>query len=119
MTQDLTRRIGTNELSYVQEVLRTEFRSSSGSTFMRRLEEEFAKRFNSTYAISFVNGTATMHAALEATWPAARAMRRLMFPPMRPRPTIPSVLVIGDCSLACPGRHVGAPARQAQGPKLR
>jgi perosamine synthetase len=66
MTQDLTRRIGTNELTYVQEVLRTEFRSSSGSTFMRRLEEAFAKRFNATYAISFVNGTATMHAALEA-----------------------------------------------------
>jgi perosamine synthetase len=60
MTQDLTRRIGANELTYVQEVLRTEFRSSSGSTFMRRLEEAFAKRFNSTYAISFVNGTATM-----------------------------------------------------------
>lgn len=66
MTQDLTRRIGANELNYVQEVLRTEFRSSSGSTFMRRLEEAFAERFNSTYAISFVNGTATMHAALEA-----------------------------------------------------
>ena len=66
MTQNLTRRIGTNELTYVQEVLRTEFRSSSGATFMRRLEEAFAKRFNSTYAISFVNGTATMHAALEA-----------------------------------------------------
>jgi perosamine synthetase len=66
MTQDLTRRIGTNELTYVQEVLRTEFRSSSGATFMRRLEEAFAKRFNSTYAVSFVNGTATMHAALEA-----------------------------------------------------
>ncbi len=66
MTQDLTRRIGANELTYVQEVLRTEFRSSSGSIFMRRLEEAFAKRFNSTYAISFVNGTATMHAALEA-----------------------------------------------------
>lgn len=66
MTQDLTRRIGANELTYVQEVLRTEFRSSSGSTFMRRLEEAFAERFNSSYAISFVNGTATMHAALEA-----------------------------------------------------
>jgi perosamine synthetase len=66
MTLDLTRRIGANELTYVQEVLRTEFRSSSGSTFMRRLEEAFAMRFNSTYAISFVNGTATMHAALEA-----------------------------------------------------
>ena len=66
MIQDLTSRISANELKYVQEVLRTEFRSSSGSTFMRRFEESFAKRFNSTYAISFVNGTATMHAALEA-----------------------------------------------------
>jgi perosamine synthetase len=66
MNQNLTQRIGTNELNYVQEVLRTEFRSSSGSIFMRRLEETFAKRFGSTYAVSFVNGTATMHAALEA-----------------------------------------------------
>ena len=66
MTQNLTRRIGANELTYIQEVLETEFRSASGSTFMRRLEEAFAKRFDSTYAISFVNGTATMHAALEA-----------------------------------------------------
>jgi perosamine synthetase len=33
---------------------------------MRRFEEAFAKRFNSKFAISFVNGTATMHAALEA-----------------------------------------------------
>jgi perosamine synthetase len=66
MTEDLTRRIGANELMYVKEVLSTEFRSSSGSTFMRRLEEAFAKRFGATYAVSFVNGTATMHAALEA-----------------------------------------------------
>lgn len=66
MTQSLNRRIGNKELIYLQEVLSTEFRSSSGSTFMRRLEETFAKRFDSTYAISFVNGTATMHAALEA-----------------------------------------------------
>jgi perosamine synthetase len=33
---------------------------------MKRLEAAFAKRFDSKYAISFVNGTATMHAALEA-----------------------------------------------------
>ncbi len=66
MSHELTRRISGNELAYVQEVLATEFRSSSGSTMMRRLEETFAKRFGSTYAISFVNGTATMHAALEA-----------------------------------------------------
>lgn len=66
MTRELISRIGSKELTYVQEVLSTEFCSSSGSTFMRRLEEVFAKRFGSTYAISFVNGTATMHAALEA-----------------------------------------------------
>jgi len=66
MIKKLTNRIGDNELIYLQEVLSTEFRSSSGSTFMRRLEQAFAKRFGSTYAISFVNGTATMHAALEA-----------------------------------------------------
>jgi perosamine synthetase len=59
-------RIYGNELKYVQEVLSTEFRSSSGSTMMRRLEESFCKKFGIKYAISFVNGTATMHAALEA-----------------------------------------------------
>lgn len=66
MTLPITRRVFGNELKYVEEVLRTEFRSSSGSVMMRRLEEAFAKRFGSTYAVSFVNGTATMHAALEA-----------------------------------------------------
>ncbi len=66
MTQPITRRVYGNELMYVEEVLRTEFRSASGSVMMRRLEETFAKRFGSTYAVSFVNGTATMHAALEA-----------------------------------------------------
>ena len=59
-------RIFGNELKYVKEVLATGFRSSQGSIMMRRLEEAFAKRFNSKYAISFINGTATMHAALEA-----------------------------------------------------
>ena len=66
MSQELTCRLAGNESNYVLEVLSTEFRSSSGATMMRRLEEAFAKRFESTYAISFVNGTATMHAALEA-----------------------------------------------------
>jgi perosamine synthetase len=66
MNDDVISRIGTLELKYIKDVLATEFRSSSGATFMRRLEESFAKKFNSKYAISFVNGTATMHAALEA-----------------------------------------------------
>ena len=59
-------RIYGNELKYLKEVLASEFRSSRGSAMMRRLEESFAARFNSKYAIAFVNGTATMHAALEA-----------------------------------------------------
>lgn len=62
----LMRRIYGNEEKYVLDVLSTEFRSSSGSIMMRKFEEAFASRFAEPYAISFVNGTATMHAALEA-----------------------------------------------------
>jgi perosamine synthetase len=66
MSSNLNRRIYGNELKYLKEVLDSEFRSSKGSSMMRRFEEAFAARFGSKYAISFVNGTATMHAALEA-----------------------------------------------------
>jgi perosamine synthetase len=59
-------RIYGNELKYLQEVLETDFRSSKGATMMNRLEQGFARRFGTEYAIAFVNGTATMHAALEA-----------------------------------------------------
>ncbi|MDD1671094.1 MAG: DegT/DnrJ/EryC1/StrS family aminotransferase [Methanomicrobiales archaeon] len=48
------------------EVLDSQFRTSSGGIMTKRLEEEFAKRFHTKYAISFINGTATMHAALAA-----------------------------------------------------
>ena len=44
----------------------SEFRSSKGSAMMRRFERSFADRFGINYGVSFVNGTATMHAALEA-----------------------------------------------------
>lgn len=66
MSGPLNRRIFGSEMKYLQDVLQTEFRSSQGSTMMRRLETSFAERFGSKYAIAFVNGTATMHAALEA-----------------------------------------------------
>lgn len=59
-------RISDMERKYVQEVLDTDFRSSGGAVMMRRLEETFSKRFGMVYGISFNNGTATMHAALEA-----------------------------------------------------
>lgn len=66
MNTPIDRRIFGSEKKYLQEVLETEFRSSQGSRMMLRLEQAFAKRFGSEYAITFVNGTATMHAALEA-----------------------------------------------------
>lgn len=59
-------RISDIERKYVNEVLDSQFRTSSGSTMTKRLEELFAETFDSKYAISFVNGTATMHAALSA-----------------------------------------------------
>lgn len=59
-------RITGNELKYIKEVLATEFRSSKGSVMMERFEKAFSNKFESQFAISFVNGTATMHAVLEA-----------------------------------------------------
>lgn len=59
-------RITDRERAYVLEVLDSEFRSSTGGRMTKRLEELFAETFQSRYAISFINGTATMHAALVA-----------------------------------------------------
>lgn len=63
---DLKNRLYGNEYKYVKEVLDTEFRSSKGSMMMTRLEKAFAERFGIKYAITHVNGTATMHSVLEA-----------------------------------------------------
>ena len=60
----LTTRIGEAERQYVQEVLAGQFRASASSRMNARLEELFAATFQSRFAIGFVNGTATMHAAL-------------------------------------------------------
>lgn len=59
-------RITNLERKYVNEVLESQFRNSAGGTMTKRLEEAFARKFNSGFAISFANGTATMHAALAA-----------------------------------------------------
>jgi perosamine synthetase len=59
-------RVSEREHAYVTEVLESAFRSSKRAAFMGRLEVEFARRFDSRFAISMVNGTATLHAALEA-----------------------------------------------------
>lgn len=59
-------RIADREAAYVREVLDSQFRTSAGSSMTQRLEQLFAERFDSRFAISFNNGTATMHAALAA-----------------------------------------------------
>ena len=59
-------RVGSLEREYVLEVLNSRFRTSAGSAMTKRLEQKFAEVFESKFAISFVNGTATMHAALAA-----------------------------------------------------
>ena len=63
---DIIKRIGDKERQYVTEVLDGGFRSSMGYKMTRRLEEAFAEKFESKYAIAFCNGTATLHIALEA-----------------------------------------------------
>ena len=59
-------RITEREQSYVQQVLENQFRNSANAGMVRRLEEVFAAKFQSKYAVTFANGTATMHAALAA-----------------------------------------------------
>ncbi|MFH0796460.1 MAG: DegT/DnrJ/EryC1/StrS family aminotransferase [Candidatus Omnitrophota bacterium] len=54
------------EKKYVLEVLENGFRSSRNNVFTGRLEEGFARMFNRKFALSFCNGTATMHTALAA-----------------------------------------------------
>ncbi len=54
------------EKKYVMQVLNNSFNTSKSNYFVSKLEKEFAKKYNSKFAISFCNGTATMHSALYA-----------------------------------------------------
>ena len=60
------KRISDLEKKYVLEALDNEFATSRNSIFCNRLEKAFGEKFRSKYAISHVNGTATMHSALAA-----------------------------------------------------
>lgn len=62
----MTKRVSRVERKYVQEVLNSEFRSSRATNMVARAEVAFAKATESSFAIGFTNGTATLHAALEA-----------------------------------------------------
>ena len=59
-------RISNIEKKYINEVLDNNFRTSSGSALNTRLEKKFSELYGTKYSISFINGTATMHAILLA-----------------------------------------------------
>ena len=59
-------RVSLKEHEYLRNVLESGFPGSSSVNFTGKLEKLFAEKFESKYAISFANGTATLHAALAA-----------------------------------------------------
>jgi perosamine synthetase len=86
-------RITDLERRYVEEVLDTGFRSSSGSVMTGRLEQAFAARYGVPFAISFVNGTATLHAALVAA--GVGPGHEVIVPPLTMSSTAMSVVQAG------------------------
>ena len=66
MNKNIQNRLLGNERKYVNDVLDSEFCGSKSVGMTTRLEELFVQKFSSRYAVSFINGTVTMHAALEA-----------------------------------------------------
>lgn len=64
--EDVLKRINDLEKKYVLEALSNEFSTSKNGIFNSRLENKFCEKFNVEYAINHVNGTATMHSALNA-----------------------------------------------------
>ncbi len=59
-------RIGKKECLYINEVLKGQFSSSNTYKMVTNLEKRFAEKFGVKHAIAMVNGTATLHMALEA-----------------------------------------------------
>ncbi len=59
-------RITDLEKKYINEVLDGQFNSANAYKMVVRMEQAFAKRFGVKHAIAMVNGTATLHGALEA-----------------------------------------------------
>ena len=59
-------RIDHRELEYVAELLKSGFPGRQSRSFTADLEKLFAEKFGRKYAISFTNGTATLHASLAA-----------------------------------------------------
>lgn len=86
-------RINELEKKYVEMVLDSGFPGSSDVSFVKKLEELFQQKFDSKYAISFTNGTATLHAAL---WAAGVGPGdEVIVPPLTMASTSYAVLYLG------------------------
>lgn len=55
-----------NEIEYIKKVLEGESWSSTAGSWTIGLEQAFAKKIGTKYAVAFNSGTSTLHAALEA-----------------------------------------------------
>ena len=86
-------RISNKEYEYVKEVLDQGFRTSYNGSMNKRLEAAFAEKFGTKFAISFCNGTATLHIALEAA--GVGAGDEVIVPPLTMSSTTLAVLHAG------------------------
>lgn len=86
-------RIGEKEYAYIKEVLDGGFPGSSATNFTGKVESVFASKFNCQYAISFANGTATLHAALVAA--DVKAGDEVIVPPLTMASTSLAVIHAG------------------------
>jgi len=62
-----TWRFGQKEFDYIREVLDSGFGSSTSGDMNMRFEKAFSEKVGAKYAIAMNSGTATLHAALEAS----------------------------------------------------
>lgn len=83
-------RIGSQEKKYVEEVLNGQFSSKSTYQMVTRLEKAFAEKFHTKHAVAMVNGTATLHMALEAA--GVEAGDEVICPPLTMSSTSIAVL---------------------------
>lgn len=88
------KRFSEIERKYVLDVLDNEFNTSKNSIYNNKLEELFAKKFDSKFAIGHSNGTVTMHTALAAL--GVKAGDEVIVPPLTMSSTSLAVLNNGS-----------------------
>lgn len=84
------KRIGEIEQKYIQEVLESQFSASNTYQMVTKLERTFAEKFQIKHAVAMVNGTATLHMALEAA--GVKAGDEVICPPLTMSSTSIAVL---------------------------